>query len=91
MLFQALQQFIRHVRHLVLSLEDDMLEVQCSLQMVQFLKSIVHHSLGRKLALIVYANIQKKSERYTSSMRNSMLQRDLWLSDTLSFASSDVP
>jgi preprotein translocase subunit SecA len=49
----------------VLSLEDDMLEAQCSEQMVQFLKSIVHHSLGRKLALIVYANIQKKSERYT--------------------------
>ena len=75
----------------ILSLEDDMLTTYYQERFINFLKSIIHHSLGRRFIQAVYARIQKKSEHYASSLRKSMLQRDLWLSELLSFASSDVP
>lgn len=75
----------------IISLDDDILQVHCSEQLIAFLKSVCGSCWGRWLALMVYAHVQKKSERYTSTLRNGMLQRDLKLSDALSFASSDIP
>jgi preprotein translocase subunit SecA len=74
----------------IISLEDEMLDSYCSQTLIKFLRRISDHRLGKLFALMIYARIQKKSERYTSSLRNSMLQRDLSLSDLLSFASSEV-
>ncbi|MFI3221351.1 MAG: helicase-related protein [Methylococcales bacterium] len=74
----------------IISLEDEMLDSYCSQAFIKFLRLISDFRLGKLFALMIYARIQKKSERYTSALRNSMLQRDLQLSEQLSFASSDV-
>lgn len=71
-----------------LSLEDELLTTYCPHYQQVFLRKMMKFNVGRKIALAVYHRLQKKAEQVAFLARKSMLQRDIWLSEILSFSSS---
>lgn len=71
-----------------LSLDDELIKTYCPHYLQTFLRKIISTSLGQKITLHIYHRLQKKAEHVAFLSRKSMLQRDIWLSETLSFSGS---
>lgn len=71
-----------------LSLEDELITTYCTRYQQIILQKMLKFPVGKKITLFMYHRLQKKAEQVAFLARKSMLQRDIWLSETLSFSSS---